>query len=159
MNWLYENKEMQQLSDFPESCVGFVYLIQNKDNGRIYVGKKILHNNLTKKLTKKETEAWAKPGRVPKKKKEVKESNWQSYYGSSKTLLEDITNLGKEGFERQILRPCFSKKEMSYYEVYYQMKYEVLHVDSYNENISGKWFRKDTGQILEQSQDSPETVG
>jgi len=159
MNWLHENKEMQQLSDFPESCVGFVYLIQNKDNGRIYVGKKILHNNLTKKLTKKEIEAWAKPGRVPKKKKEVKESNWQSYYGSSKTLLEDITNLGKEGFERKILRPCYTKKEMSYYEVYYQIKYEVLHVDSYNENINGKWFRKDTGQILEQSQDSPETAG
>lgn len=48
---------------------------------------------------------------------------------------------------------------MSYYEVYYQMKYEVLHVDSYNENIGGKWFRKDTGQIPEQSQDIPETAG
>jgi len=159
MNWLYENKEMKQLCDFPENCVGFVYLIQNKENGRIYVGKKILHNNLTKKLTKKEIEAWIKPGRVPKKRKEVKESNWQSYYGSSKTLLEDITKLGKEGFDRLILKPCFSKKQLSYYEVYYQMKLEVLHIDSYNENISGKWFRRDTGQIPEQSQDSPETVG
>lgn len=157
MNWLYENKEMMQLSDFPENCVGFVYLIKNKDNGKIYVGKKILHNTLTKALTKKQIAEWTKPGKVPKKKKEVKESNWSTYYGSSKSLLEDLTD--KEKFERHVLRPCFTKKEMSYYEVYYQMKYEVLHVPSYNENIQGKWFRKDTGQIPEQSQDTPETVG
>jgi hypothetical protein len=47
---------------------------------------------------------------------------------------------------------------MSYYEVYYQMKYDVLHVPSYNENIQGKWFRKDTG-VVEESQNAPETVG
>ena len=151
MNWLYENKEMKQLSDFPESCIGFVYLIKNRENGKIYIGKKILHNNLTKLLTKKEKEEWSKPGKIPKKKKVIKESNWQDYYGSSKILIDDITKLGKEGFDRQILRLCYTKKEMSYWEVYFQMKYEVLAVESYNENISGKWFRKDVKPLVEQN--------
>lgn len=156
MNWLHENKEVKEISDLPTNCVGFVYLIRNKNNGKIYVGKKILHNKLTKALTKKETLEWSKPGKVPKKKKSIKESNWQDYYGSSKTLLEDLTSLGKDAFERYILRPCFTKKEMSYYEVYYQMKYEVLHQDTYNQNILGKFFPRDTGIVLEQSQNAPE---
>jgi hypothetical protein len=154
MEWLFENKEMKQLSDFPEKCIGFVYLIKNRTNGKIYVGKKILHNTLSKTLTKREKEEWSKPGKVPKKKKNIKESNWQSYYGSSKTLLDDLNTLGKDGFEREILRLCYTKKEMSYYEVYYQMKYEVLHYDTYNMNILGKFFPKDTGLYSEQSQNA-----
>ena len=144
-NWLYNDKEMKQLSDFPEKCIGFVYLIKNRSNGMIYIGKKILHNNLKKLLTKKEISEWSKPGKVPKKKLIVKESNWQEYYGSSKILLEDLNSLGKDGFDRQILKLCYTKKEMSYYEVYYQMKYDVLHIESYNENVMGKFFRRDTG--------------
>ena len=159
MHWLYENKEMKRLSDFPENCIGFVYLIKNKENGKIYVGKKILHNNLSKLLTKKEKAEWSKPGKIPKKKKVIKESNWESYWGYSKILIEDIDRLGKEGFERNILRLCFTKKEMSYYEVFYQMKYEVLHTDSYNMNILGKFFPRDTGIVIEHSQDSPVSAG
>jgi hypothetical protein len=32
---------------------------------------------------------------------------------------------------------------MSYWEVYYQFELKVLHIESYNDNIIGKFFRKD----------------
>jgi hypothetical protein len=73
-NWLFEEKEITSVEDFPENCTGFVYIITNNANGKYYVGKKILQNRLSKPLTKKEQAAWNKPGRIPKKKKELKES-------------------------------------------------------------------------------------
>ena len=38
MTWLYENTLIESL---PEDCVGFVYLITNKQSGRRYIGKKL----------------------------------------------------------------------------------------------------------------------
>ena len=141
--WLHEGKEFKTIEDFPEGIVGFVYKITNLCDGRIYVGKKILHNRLSKILTKKEISEWEKPGRVPKKKKIVKESNWQEYWGSNDEIKKDLKEMGEDCFTREILVLCKSKKQMSYYEVYWQMKMEVLKVPGYNQNISGKWFRKD----------------
>ena len=146
-------KPLTQLSDFPEDVVGFVYKVTNNKTGKFYVGKKILRNVLTKKLTKKEILEWTKPGRVPKKRKEIKESNWLDYYGSSKLVTEDIKTYGKEAFTREILRLCTTKKQMSYWETYYQMTLRVLEVDSYNENIAGKWYRRDVNPIAPELQD------
>lgn len=148
-NWLYQGQEYLTLEDFPENCIGFVYKIYNTDTGKIYIGKKILRNLLTKKLTIKEKEAWSKPGKVPSKQKVVKESDWAKYYGSCKPLLEDVRVLGPHKFKREIIEFCFSKKQLSYYEVFYQMVYEVLSTDSYNENIQGKWFKRDVKQQIE----------
>lgn len=141
--WLYEDKEFRTIEDFPSDVIGFVYKITNISDGRIYIGRKILYNKLTKPLTKKEIEEWDKPGRIPKKKKIVKESNWQEYWGSSERIKEDVKRLGEDNFKREILVLCKNKKQLGYYEVYWQMKLEVLSVDSYNENIAGKFFRKD----------------
>jgi len=143
-NWLYEGEEITDVQQFGVGAIGFVYKITNTKSGKFYVGKKILENKTKKLLTKKEQGEWDKPGRIPKKKLVVKESNWADYYGSSKPLLEDIKTLGKENFTREIIRVCYSKKELSYYEVYWQFELKVLHVDSYCENITGKFFRKDT---------------
>jgi hypothetical protein len=143
MNWLLQGKEITDVQQFGLGATGFVYKITNKETGKFYIGKKILENKTKKLLTKKEQSEWDKPGRIPKKKLVVKESNWADYYGSSKPLLEDLKS-GKEKFTREILRVCFSKKELSYYEVFYQFEYKVLHVDSYNENVMGKFYRKDT---------------
>lgn len=148
-NWLYQGQEYLTLEDFPENCIGFVYKIYNIETGKIYVGKKILRNLLTKKLTLKEKESWSKPGKVPSKTKVIKESDWAKYYGSCKPLLEDVKVLGPHKFKREIIEFCFSKKQLSYYEVFYQMVYEVLSTDSYNENIQGKWFRRDVKQQIE----------
>jgi hypothetical protein len=148
-NWLYQGEEYLTLEDFPENCIGFVYKIYNADTGKIYIGKKILRNLLTKKLTLKEKSEWSKPGKVPSKTKVVKESDWAKYYGSCKPLLEDVKVLGPHKFKREIIEFCFTKKSLSYYEVFYQMVYEVLSTDSYNENIGGKWFRRDVKQLTE----------
>lgn len=143
MNWLLEGKEITSMDQFPSDSVGFVYKITNKTSGKIYIGKKILENRTRKTLTKKEQSEWSKPGRIPKKKVVVKESSWADYYGSSKPLLEDIKTFGKDNFAREIIKVCKTKKSLSYFETYYQFEYKVLHIDSYNQNILGKYFPKD----------------
>ena len=148
-NWLHGSQDYTTIEQFPEGCVGFVYKITNLENDKFYIGKKILHHTHTKKLTIKEKEAWNKPGKIPAKRKEIKESDWSKYYGSSKPLLADLRLYGPPNFTREILEFCFSKKQLSYYEVYYQMKFEVLSTDSYNENIRGKYFRKDVKQLID----------
>ena len=147
-NWFYFDEVMnlhhiESLEDFPENCIGFVYLITNKVNNKIYVGKKSLYSNTNKKLTKKELAEQTGPGRKPTKKLVTKESNWKSSMGSSKELLADIKDVGEDKFNRQILHYCFSKKQLTYYEICYQMKHDVLSVESYNDNILGKFYRKD----------------
>lgn len=142
-NWLYKGKEITELSDFPENCVGFVYMITNTTNGKFYIGKKVLHNRLTKQLTKKEIAEWEKPGRVPKKKKVIKESNWLEYNGSNKNLQNDIQAIGLQHFTKEILELCYTKKQLTYYEEWWQFRLEVLHSDTYNDSIAGRYFKKD----------------
>ena len=136
--------EYTDISQFPEFIHGFVYIITNKFNKKFYIGKKILRNNLSKKLTKKEISEWSKPGRVPKKKKEIKESNWKEYWGSNKDLLEDLNKFGQENFERRILQFCRTSKQLTYMEMLWQIEFNVLCSDNcYNQSISGRFYRKD----------------
>lgn len=147
--WLYkleetgEVVELSKVEDFPLGTYGFVYRIINICTGRAYIGRKVLYNNLNKTLTNREIAAWSGPGRVPKRKKVQKESNWENYWGSNREIKEDLKNLGEECFTREILTLCKNKKQMTYYEIYWQMHYRVLHVDSYNDNINGKFYRRD----------------
>lgn len=156
MDWFRTDKEgivthYTDLSQFPEKCHGFVYVITNKDTGKFYVGKKILRNNLSKKLTKKEISEWSKPGRVPKKKKEIKESNWKDYFGSNQELKDDVKSLGVDSFERRILQFCFSSKQLTYFETLWQLHYDVLcSSNCYNSNILGKFFRRDVEGFCDQ---------
>ena len=136
-NWIYIDPV------HPEDWFGFVYVITNKVTGRIYVGKKVFWNNLKKKLTKTELAEQTGPGRKPTHKRVTKESNWLTYWGSNKELLEDVKELGQDNFERKILKLCKSKKELTYYELHYQCKEEVLLTNSYNYNILGKFYRRD----------------
>ena len=146
--WLYKDqsgstKEFRTLEDFPTDTFGFVYKVTNICDGRFYIGKKVLYNNVTKTLTKKEIAEWDKPGRVPKKRKLQKESDWETYWGSNKQIKQDLKDLGEDCFTREILTFCKSKKQLSYYEVYWQMHLQVLQIDSYNDNIQGRFYRKD----------------
>jgi hypothetical protein len=146
--WLYVSEKdksrfIESLEDFPENCVGFIYLIKNRNTGKVYIGKKSLYSNTNKKLTKKEIAEQTGPGRKPTKKLVTKESNWKVYMGSSKELLADIKEFGEDVYMRDILHFCYSKKQLTYYEINYQMKHNVLEIDSYNDNILGKFYRKD----------------
>lgn len=127
--WLYNN---QELSELPDDCVGFVYLITNLTNNRKYVGKKLAKfaRTTTKTITLKNG---------TKKKKKVRskiDSDWQEYYGSSIELNKDVESLGKENFRREILFFCKSKAECSYVEAREQFTRRVLEsTEYYNNNI------------------------
>jgi len=142
--WLFENKLIEKIEDFEHpSIFGFVYKIINKDNGKFYIGKKHLFHTSKKKIGK-EQKAKNKLLNIWKDYEYVtKESDWKTYYGSSSSLKEDINKLGKDNFERIILKICYSSKELNYWETSYQFKEDVLFVNSYNDNISGRYFKKD----------------
>jgi hypothetical protein len=128
--WFYNNEE---ISELPEDCVGFVYLITNLTNNRKYVGKKL--SKFSKTTYKTVT---LKNG--TKKKKKIKskiDSDWLVYYGSSIELNKDVELLGKENFRREILFFCKSKAECSYIEAREQFTRRVLETtDYYNGQIS-----------------------
>jgi len=128
--WLYENEIVESL---PDDCVGFVYLITNKANSRMYIGKKLAKFSKTSIKT-----VTLKNGTKKKKKIRSKiDSDWMEYYGSSIELNKDIELLGKENFTREILFFCKSKAECSYIEAREQFTRRVLESDDfYNGQIS-----------------------
>jgi hypothetical protein len=150
--WIYKDKEINKIEDFGDiPPYGFIYKITNIETGKFYIGKKQLISIINKKLGKKELIAIKEErkqnkvqGKPPTKKKVVQESNWLDYYGSSKPLLEEIKKLGKEKYKREIIQIASNSKQLTYYEALYQMSENVLQRDdSFNDNIAGKWYRKD----------------
>ena len=124
MSWLYNGIEVTEL---PDDCVGFVYLITNNTNGRKYIGKKLAKFSKTTYKTVK-----LKNGTKKKKKIRSKiDSDWLTYYGSNDKLNEDVTKHGTDQFTRQILFYCKSKAECSYIEAREQFAYRVLESDDY----------------------------
>ena len=136
--------EYDSVDKFPENCIGFVYKITNIKTGKFYIGKKSLFSNVKKKLTKKELAEYSGPGRKPTKKLVTSESNWLDYWGSNKGILQEIKEEGTDNFRKEILKFCFNKKQLTYWEVHFQCVNEVLLTEkSYNDNVLAKFFRKD----------------
>jgi hypothetical protein len=124
MVWLFENT---QISELPEDCVGFVYVITNNTTGRKYIGKKLAKFSKT-------TYRVVKQKNGIKKRKKIRskiESDWQLYYGSNDQLNQDIKQLGSKNFTREILYYCRSKAECSYIEAREQFRHQVLESDDY----------------------------
>jgi hypothetical protein len=142
MNWLYNSKDVESINDLPEGTYGFIYRIVSP-SGKFYIGKKSLIHNIKKVLTKKELAEQSGPGRRATKKVVQKESDWKTYYGSAKELKDDLIKIGKENFTREIIKICYNKKSLTYWEIAIQCKEDVLLTDTYNDNILGKFFRKD----------------
>lgn len=150
MNWLYENKEITE-EVIPEEAAGFVYKITHIPTGKYYIGKKSLESVRTVKIGKRELEkikeerkAAGIGGRAPVKKKVRKVSDWGTYYSSNEWIKEQIKEGNSSDFQREIIQFCNSKKSLSYYEVYWMFKYDILSDDNcLNGNISGKFYRKD----------------
>ena len=129
MSWTYQNNIVETL---PEDCIGFVYIITNTTNGRMYIGKKLAKFSKTTYKTVK-----LKNGTKKKKKIRSKiDSDWRDYYGSSPELTKDVTSLGTDKFTREILFYCKSKAECSYIEAREQFSRKVLESkDYYNGHI------------------------
>ena len=150
MSWTYKSQEISDITQFPENTYGFVYIVTHKPTGKAYIGRKILQFTKKVKLGKKELSALAGVvGRRPSYKLAVKESDWKSYYGSQKEIKQLLVEGKKDEFERTILKCVPTKKSLTYFEIKYQMVYQVLEKpdEFFNDNILGKFFTKDLEDI------------
>ena len=143
--WLYKEKVIENIEDFPQDTFGFIYIVTHKPSGKSYIGKKSLFHNIKKKLTKKELAEQTGPGRKSTTKVVAKESDWKTYYGSAKPILELIKEGKQQEFTREILQLVPNKKLLTYYECKYLFINGVLENSQiyFNDNILGKFFTKD----------------
>jgi hypothetical protein len=81
------------------------------------------------------------------RKRVVSESKWREYTGSCEGLNKEIKELGKEKFTFEVLKLCKTKGELTFSEVEYQIKNDVLTAlledgnrEYYNSNIMSRWF-------------------
>ena len=135
----------------PDKAIGFTYNIYVDKSHKIpseywyknYIGKKQLFSTRTVKLPKKTIALQTGKGRKKISEKKIKESDWRSYYGSSK-ILKQLALLDKVALKRTILSFYNSKKELSYREEELLFKHNVLLNDNFlNDNIGGKYFKRD----------------
>ena len=145
MGWTYQGRPITEISDMPEGTIGFIYKIINHQTGEYYIGKKSLYAKRTLPPLKG----------YKRKRKVVKESKWLEYRSSNSAvqLWFHETEVAKEqdnqdkindGLELKILRCCSTPKSLTYYEVEALFQHGVLSDElSLNDNILGKFFRKD----------------
>ena len=149
-NWLWNGNDVTE-DVIPENAVGFIYMIEHIPTGKYYIGKKSLESVRNVKIgvrelarIKEQRKLDGIRGSLPKKKKVRKSSDWEKYYSSNEWIKEQITEGKSDEFKRSVLQFCYSKKSLSYYEVYWMFKYDVLSDENcLNGNISGKFYRKD----------------
>ena len=151
-HWLVYEKDEEFVPNLDK--FGFVYLITNLHSGKGYIGCK--QYKLYTKLKERE-------------------SDWKTYTGSSKWLNEDIKKIGKEHFRFEIIAEYKNKRSLRYYELYYQMKFNVLSstiegTDEpayYNSRVGGKFyrpvesyedpeFRKKMSEVIKKRYEDPE---
>lgn len=121
-DWTYEDEIVTEL---PEDCVGFVYLITNTINGRKYIGKKLARFKRSRPPLKGKT----------RKRRYTVESDWRDYWGSNDELKADVEELGTDKFTREILYYGKSKAECSYIEAREQFERKVLETKEYYNGI------------------------
>ena len=143
--WLYNNKVIETLDDFPPNIYGFIYITTHIPSGISYIGKKVLFHNVKRKLTRKELAEHQGVGRKPTHQVVQKESDWKTYYGSVKPILEMLKEGKQQEFKREILELVYNKKLLTYYECKYLFINEVLEYPNkwMNDNLLGKFYRKD----------------
>jgi len=122
--WHYNGKKYDET---PEEYQGFVYMITELDTGKKYIGKKFFWKPKTLPITKS-------------RKRRVRtrvESDWRTYFGSSKEVQTLVESKGNSNFKREILRLCKTKGECSYYEAKEQFERNVLLSDEYYNEFIG----------------------
>ena len=122
----------------PENAIGFIYEMTVIINGVLYkyIGKKNFYSDVKTKLKKNEVSL----DKRIKKYKRVRKFTYENYYSSNSELKE--AHKKKINIKREILLICFSASELTYQEVKYQFKYEVLEKKEFlNGNILGRFYK------------------
>jgi len=144
--WLYNKQVISSIEDMPQGTFGFIYMTTHNSSGISYIGKKSLYHNVKRKLTKKElADMPVTRGRKVTTEIVQKESDWKTYYGSAKPILEMLKEGEHDDFTREIIQFVSNKKLLTYYECKYLFKYGVLEhpLEYFNDNILGKFYTKD----------------
>jgi len=141
--WYYQSNVFteEQIGDY----FGFVYIIENNQNGRKYIGKKFFSKAGYRQVK-------------GKRKKIRKNSDWEDYFGSSEYLLEDVKTLGVDNFKRTILHLCRTKSECSYWETYEIFSQgALLKEEYYNSWVSCKIHKANLKTLLNKETNGQET--
>lgn len=129
MTWTMNGNTFELGENTHKEVYGFVYIITCKKTNKQYIGKKFFWSSKTKTIK-------------GKKKRSKVESDWKTYYGSNKVLVEDVKNNGEDNYTREILHLCKTKGECNYLEAYEQFTRKVLIGEAYyNEWIMVKVHR------------------
>ena len=120
MVWKYKGEDYNP-EEAPADFQGFVYRITELDTGMKYIGKKFFWSRRTLPPVKGKK----------RKRKVIKESDWRTYFGSSKELKEEVQSRGEDKYLREILMLCRTKGDCTYYEAKLQFEYDVLLDDTY----------------------------
>ena len=128
--WLYNDKvfESEDIKDY----FGFCYLLTDLENGKQYIGRKYFYSIRKKKGIRKKVRS---------------ESDWKSYYSSSKKVKQMVLESGHNRFKREILSLYVKKGQVNYNETKLLFQHNVLEaVDEngerlyYNDNIMNRYF-------------------
>ena len=128
--WLY-NGEVFESEDI-EDIFGFCYLLSDRDTGKMYIGRKYFHKNRKKKVQRKRVRS---------------ESDWKTYYSSSKKVQQLVQKSGGDRFKREILGLWKKKGQVNYNETKLLFNHNVLEAVNhhgeklyYNDNIMNRYF-------------------
>jgi hypothetical protein len=123
--WYYKGGAYEPSEEELKQWVGFVYVITDKSNDKMYVGKKMFWSRKTLPPLKGKT----------RKRRSIVESDWKTYYGSSDLVKQLLVEHGEQNFYREILFFCRSKGEMGFLEAKEQFARNVLLDDRYYNGI------------------------
>ena len=128
--WLYNDKvfESEDINDY----FGFCYLLTDCENGKQYIGRKYFYSIRKKKGIRKKVRS---------------ESDWKSYYSSSKKVQQIVKESGPNRFKREILSLYIKKGQVNYNETKLLFQHNVLEAKDdngeklyYNDNIMNRYF-------------------
>ena len=137
--WSYQGQDFES-SMIPEVAEGFVYEMQAIIDGKLvrYIGKKNFYSVTKKRFGKKAL--YSMQDKRAKKYTMQKKLTYLDYY-SSNAVLKDAHKAGIE-IRRYMLKICFSKMELTYYETKFQFVRGVLESDEFlNGNILGRFYK------------------
>ena len=128
--WLYNDEvfESEDIKDY----YGFCYLLTDLENGKQYIGRKYFYSIRKKKGIRKKVRS---------------ESDWKSYYSSSKKVKQIVLESGHNRFKREILSLYIKKGQVNYNETKLLFQHNVLEAKDdndeklyYNDNIMNRYF-------------------